>query len=151
MTGKCGAAAAFNTVFNYTAELYPTVVRSTGLGLSAMAGRIGGIAAPMVNSILHSKIEKYQRHYIYVFTTWITFLKNIFIHLAGLVSPHNYIQRTPFDYLRRNKFYICSIDLVTARNIRCSIGRVFWRAQSIAWALKTHFMLVDLWTGGRKR
>ena len=62
MTGKCGGAAAFNTVFNYTAELYPTVVRSTGLGLSAMAGRIGGIAAPMVNSILHSKIEKYQRH-----------------------------------------------------------------------------------------
>ena len=53
MTGKCGGAAAFNTVFNYTAELYPTVVRSTGLGLSAMAGRIGGIAAPMVNSILH--------------------------------------------------------------------------------------------------
>ena len=71
MTGKCGGAAAFNTVFNYTAELYPTVVRSTGLGLSAMAGRIGGIAAPMVNSILHSKIEKYQRfrYYIYVFAT----------------------------------------------------------------------------------
>ena len=54
MTGKCGGAAAFNTVFNYTAELYPTVVRSTGLGLSAMAGRIGGIAAPMVNTIHHS-------------------------------------------------------------------------------------------------
>ena len=64
MTGKCGGAAAFNTVFNYTAELYPTVVRSTGLGLSAMAGRIGGIAAPMVNSILHSNIEKYQRLYL---------------------------------------------------------------------------------------
>ena len=62
MTGKCGGAAAFNTVFNYTAELYPTVVRSTGLGLSAMAGRIGGIAAPMVNTIHHSV----QRHVYFV-------------------------------------------------------------------------------------
>ena len=65
MTGKCGGAAAFNTVFNYTAELYPTVVRSTGLGLSAMAGRIGGIAAPMVNTIHHSEIQMYQRHVTY--------------------------------------------------------------------------------------
>ena len=53
------------------------------------------------------------------------FPKNIFIHLAGLVPPRNYIQRAPFDYLRRNKFYICSIDLATTRNIRCSIGRNF--------------------------
>ena len=71
MTGKCGGAAAFNTVFNYTAELYPTVVRSTGLGLSAMAGRIGGIAAPMVNTIHHSEIQMYQRHVLlyHVFTS----------------------------------------------------------------------------------
>ena len=68
MTGKCGGAAAFNTVFNYTAELYPTVVRSTGLGLSAMAGRIGGIAAPMVNTIRHSEIQNYQRHAYFVDT-----------------------------------------------------------------------------------
>ena len=53
------------------------------------------------------------------------FPKNIFIHLAGLVPPRNYIQRAPFDNLRRNKFYICSIDLATTRNIRCSIGRIF--------------------------
>ena len=46
--GKCGCAGAFNTIFNYTAELYPTVVRTTGIGLSSMAGRIGGITAPLV-------------------------------------------------------------------------------------------------------
>ena len=130
MTGKCGGAAAFNTVFNYTAELYPTVVRSTGLGLSAMAGRIGGIAAPMVNTIRRSEIQKFQRHTYFYLCFYIMnyFPKNIFIDLAGLVPPRNYIQRAPFDYLRHNKFYICSIDLVTARNIRCSIGRVFSRA-----------------------
>uniref|UniRef100_A0A8C8SV96 Major facilitator superfamily (MFS) profile domain-containing protein n=1 Tax=Pelusios castaneus TaxID=367368 RepID=A0A8C8SV96_9SAUR len=34
--------------FLYTAELYPTVIRQTGMGVTNMMGRLGGVAAPLV-------------------------------------------------------------------------------------------------------
>ena len=54
LTGKCGSAGCFDIIYNYTAEMYPTVVRTTGLGFCSMAGRFGGIAAPLVSFPFHS-------------------------------------------------------------------------------------------------
>jgi MFS family permease len=48
--GKFGASASFSIVYLYTAELYPTVVRSTAVGMCSMMARIGGIAAPQVSN-----------------------------------------------------------------------------------------------------
>jgi hypothetical protein len=48
--GKCGSAGCFEIIYNYTVEMYPTVVRTTGLGLCSMAGRFGGILAPLVRT-----------------------------------------------------------------------------------------------------
>ena len=50
--GKCGVAGCFDIIYNYTVEMYPTVVRTTGLGICSMVGRFGGIAAPMVREVL---------------------------------------------------------------------------------------------------
>ena len=47
-SGKFGAAAGFSVVYLYTAELYPTKIRSTAIGLCSTFARIGGIAAPQV-------------------------------------------------------------------------------------------------------
>ncbi len=44
-----GVSGAFTVIYLYTAEMYPTVVRGTALGLSSLAGRIGGIIAPLVS------------------------------------------------------------------------------------------------------
>ena len=47
-TGKGCASGAFAIVFQYTAEMYPTEIRSTALGCCSMVGRIGSITAPQV-------------------------------------------------------------------------------------------------------
>ncbi|NXF00611.1 S22AD protein, partial [Smithornis capensis] len=46
--GKFAASASFSTSYVYTAELFPTVVRQTGVGLCSMSARVAGILAPLV-------------------------------------------------------------------------------------------------------
>lgn len=46
--GKGFSEAAFTTTYLFTSELYPTVLRQTGLGLTALVGRLGGSLAPLV-------------------------------------------------------------------------------------------------------
>jgi MFS family permease len=46
--GKFGAAASFTIVFVYTAEMFPTEIRSTAVGSSSTCARVGGILAPQV-------------------------------------------------------------------------------------------------------
>ncbi|XP_077621045.1 solute carrier family 22 member 7 [Crocuta crocuta] len=46
--GKGFSEAAFTVVFLFTSELYPTVLRQTGMGLTALVGRLGGSLAPLV-------------------------------------------------------------------------------------------------------
>nr|XP_056708553.1 solute carrier family 22 member 6-A-like [Euleptes europaea] len=49
--GKGCLAASFNCVYLYTGELYPTVLRQTGMGLSNTMARSGAIIAPLVKMI----------------------------------------------------------------------------------------------------
>ncbi|XP_053314946.1 solute carrier family 22 member 7 [Spea bombifrons] len=46
--GKGFSEAAFTTAFLYTAELYPTVLRQTGLGFCSFMTRLGSSLAPLV-------------------------------------------------------------------------------------------------------
>ncbi|NXT20552.1 S22AD protein, partial [Syrrhaptes paradoxus] len=46
--GKFTASASFSTSYVYSAELFPTVVRQTGVGLCSMASRVAAIMAPLV-------------------------------------------------------------------------------------------------------
>nr|XP_054607182.1 solute carrier family 22 member 13 isoform X1 [Nothobranchius furzeri] len=48
VVGKFAATASFSTVYVYTAELYPTVLRQNGVGLNAMCARVAGILAPLI-------------------------------------------------------------------------------------------------------
>lgn len=46
--GKAFSEAAFTTAYLFTSELYPTVLRQTGMGFTALIGRLGASLAPLV-------------------------------------------------------------------------------------------------------
>uniref|UniRef100_A0A8C8R635 Major facilitator superfamily (MFS) profile domain-containing protein n=1 Tax=Pelusios castaneus TaxID=367368 RepID=A0A8C8R635_9SAUR len=46
--GKGCLASSFNCLYLYTGELYPTVIRQSGMGLGSTMARVGGIVAPVV-------------------------------------------------------------------------------------------------------
>ncbi|XP_015255164.1 PREDICTED: solute carrier family 22 member 13-like [Cyprinodon variegatus] len=48
MLGKFAATAACSTAHVYTAELYPTDLRHSGIGLNSMFARVAGILSPLV-------------------------------------------------------------------------------------------------------
>ncbi|XP_047460358.1 solute carrier family 22 member 6-B isoform X2 [Mugil cephalus] len=53
MAGKFGITASFAVIYVYTAEIFPTVLRQTGIGVSCMFARMGGVLAPAIN-MLHN-------------------------------------------------------------------------------------------------
>ncbi|KAH9503726.1 hypothetical protein Btru_067253 [Bulinus truncatus] len=46
LVGKFGASAAFAVIYIYTVELFPTVFRNSGVGISSVMARIGGVLSP---------------------------------------------------------------------------------------------------------
>ncbi|XP_054998166.1 organic anion transporter 3 isoform X2 [Sorex araneus] len=46
--GKGCLSSSFSCLFLYTSELYPTVIRQTGMGISNLWARIGSMLAPLV-------------------------------------------------------------------------------------------------------
>eukprot|EP00092_Neocalanus_flemingeri_P108291 GFUD01139069.1.p1 GENE.GFUD01139069.1~~GFUD01139069.1.p1 ORF type:complete len:563 (-),score=86.66 GFUD01139069.1:194-1882(-) len=51
LMGKFGASAGFAIVFVFTAELFPTPVRNSAVGLCSTFARIGGMLAPVVTGL----------------------------------------------------------------------------------------------------
>uniref|UniRef100_A0A8C6VQK2 Uncharacterized protein n=1 Tax=Naja naja TaxID=35670 RepID=A0A8C6VQK2_NAJNA len=49
--GKGCLSAAFNCVFLFTTELYPTPVRQTGLGFGSTMARVGGMVSPLTKML----------------------------------------------------------------------------------------------------
>ncbi|XP_077988709.1 organic cation transporter protein-like [Glandiceps talaboti] len=58
LIGKFGIAGSFAIVFLYSTELFPTVVRNLGVGVSSFSSRIGGILAPLT-VYLSSKVNMF--------------------------------------------------------------------------------------------
>ncbi|CAN9501230.1 unnamed protein product [Ophioblennius macclurei] len=46
--GKAFTSASFTTVYLFTGELYPTVIRQTGMGFVSTMARVGSMAAPAI-------------------------------------------------------------------------------------------------------
>lgn len=57
--GKMFIAAAFAVIYNYSAEIYPTVVRNAGTGFSSLFARIGSICAPQIHLLVSNGFVMY--------------------------------------------------------------------------------------------
>ncbi|CAH2281957.1 solute carrier family 22 member 13-like [Pelobates cultripes] len=53
--GKFAIASSFSICYIYAAELFPTIVRQSGVGLCSMAARVAGITSPLI-----SLLDKYH-------------------------------------------------------------------------------------------
>ncbi|GFO26083.1 solute carrier family 22 member 8 [Plakobranchus ocellatus] len=49
LSGRCAVSSVFVTMFMYSSEVYPTVVRTLGLGISMVWARLGAVLAPQLN------------------------------------------------------------------------------------------------------
>ena len=56
LVGKFGASAAFGVIYLYTAEVFPTVMRNSGLGLCSICARFGAILSPYIGDLVRSKV-----------------------------------------------------------------------------------------------
>lgn len=48
MVGKFTIAGSFAVIYNYSAELFPTVVRNSAMGLGSVAARLSGALTPLI-------------------------------------------------------------------------------------------------------
>ncbi|XP_034756870.1 organic cation transporter protein isoform X2 [Etheostoma cragini] len=48
MIGKFGITASLSIIYVYSAEVFPTVIRQSGIGMGSMCARLGGVLAPMI-------------------------------------------------------------------------------------------------------
>nr|XP_048293628.1 solute carrier family 22 member 21 isoform X2 [Myodes glareolus]XP_048293629.1 solute carrier family 22 member 21 isoform X2 [Myodes glareolus] len=72
MVGKFGITSAYSMVYVYTAELYPTVVRNMGVGVSSTASRLGSILSPYF-----VYLGAYNRHLPYILMGSLTIMTAI--------------------------------------------------------------------------
>ncbi|KAG8522094.1 Solute carrier family 22 member 16, partial [Galemys pyrenaicus] len=70
MAGKFTIGASFGLVYLYTAELYPTVIRSLAVGSGSMVSRVGSIVAPFC---------------VYLSNVWV-FMPQLIVGILALVS-----------------------------------------------------------------
>ena len=58
MVGKLGIAGAFAIIWIYSSELFPTVIRNSGMGTSSVCAGLGGVLAPYIANMVRSQSSK---------------------------------------------------------------------------------------------
>ena len=52
MTGKMCISGAFSIIYVFSAEIFPTCVRTIGIGAGSVCARVGGLVAPFIADLV---------------------------------------------------------------------------------------------------
>jgi len=97
--GKFSISAAFAIMYIYTTELFPTVVRNSGLGTASCFARVGGIVAPQMS--LLNDYYRYTAILIFASLSLVAGLLTFILpETAKAILPETLEQG---DRVRRNK------------------------------------------------
>ena len=55
LIGKASIVSCFCTIFIYSNEIFPTVIRTVGVGACAFFGRVGSLLAPQILLLVSSR------------------------------------------------------------------------------------------------
>ena len=56
LLGKLGITCSFNSIYIWSAEIFPTVIRNAGMGASSSCARIGSMASPYIADLVSCQI-----------------------------------------------------------------------------------------------
>lgn len=57
MIGKLAITASYGTIYIFSAEQFPTVIRNVALGAASTSARVGGILAPYINIMVITSLS----------------------------------------------------------------------------------------------
>ena len=60
LVGKAAVVSCFCTIFIYSNEIFPTVIRTVGVGACAFFGRVGSLLAPQLLLVVRNQIKHSQ-------------------------------------------------------------------------------------------
>ena len=81
MLGKLAITSSYGTVYIFSAELFPTVVRNVGMGTASLSARIGGILCPYINMLRWNRMTQISHLSSYIL--------NLTFHILHLTSYIN--------------------------------------------------------------
>ncbi|XP_069755118.1 organic cation/carnitine transporter 2-like [Narcine bancroftii] len=110
MTGKLATTCGFAMIYVYTAELYPTVVRNMGIGVSSMVSRMGSIFSPYI-----FYIGIHQEFLPYILIGSFTALSGILVLL--LPETFNHPLPDTIEQMQNIKMYFITSSLRIDSNI----------------------------------
>ena len=101
MLGKLAITSSYGTVYIFSAELFPTVVRNVGMGTASLNARIGGILCPYINMLrwnLHPSLNSSFSSVILgprfpsSYTEFLLSLRKLFSPRFILMAPIDYVE-----------------------------------------------------------
>lgn len=124
LIGKLGISCAFSVAYLWTFELYPTVVRSQGMTICQIAGRIGSAAAPFIASNL-SVLYKPLPFIVFGVFSLVSLLLSLL-----LPETNNVKTREIFDDFLEHISKHDASNIENKADVACDVGHVSDRGES---------------------
>lgn len=93
MLAKLVITSSYGTIYVFTAEQFPTVIRNVGLGASSTFARVGGVVAPYINYLVGTQAMTLKFHRLHSLNDSIIFLLIIVCFLGATALCDIWSQR----------------------------------------------------------